>query len=302
MSSPLSPEEKANYTRIIDGILAAADLQTVTRKKIRQGLEAAIDKDLTGQKTAIKSLIEERFDAISANATVAIPTPPPATTAERSIKRETNGYPASYDPDADAEADVDDDLGGDNEIEVSLSPAKKKQKRESPGEDADARLAAELQAQENRLSRGPKTRGAGAPKVTKKQSKVKAPKKKSKKRVRADDSDVDGEVEDEKPKRKAGGGFQKPFNLSYPLAEVVGETRMSRPQVVKKLWEYIKGNMLQDPTDKRQILCDEKMQAIFKQGRIDMFQMNKQLGNHLYPIEEGEEEEEAEKVEEEVVV
>lgn len=42
--------EAATYTRIIDGILASADLDTVTRKKIRQGLEEAIDKDLSDQK------------------------------------------------------------------------------------------------------------------------------------------------------------------------------------------------------------------------------------------------------------
>jgi len=55
--------------------------------------------------------------------------------------------------------------------------------------------------------------------------------------------------------------------------------------VVKKLWEHIKANELQDPSDRRQILCDEKMSAIFKVNKVDMFQMNKLIGNHLYPIE-----------------
>ncbi|KAK0648903.1 hypothetical protein B0T16DRAFT_122801 [Cercophora newfieldiana] len=279
MSSPLTAEEKSNYTRIIDGILRAADLQTVTRKKIRQGLEAAIDKDLSGQKDAIKSLIEARFDAVSSKATQAIPTPPSGAAGDISPKHETNGGSPSDDA----------DLGADGEIEVSLQPAKKKQKRESSSEDADARLAAELQAQENRLSRGPRTRGGVAAKPTKPaKAKAKKPKKKSEKRVRSDDdSDAVGASDAEgKPKRKAGGGFQKPFNLSYALQEVCGETQLSRPQVVKKLWEYIKGNELQDPNDKRQIVCDEKLQAVFKQGRVDMFQMNKLLGHQLYPIEE----------------
>lgn len=56
--------------------------------------------------------------------------------------------------------------------------------------------------------------------------------------------------------------------------------------MVKKLWEYIKANELQDPKDKRQIRCDEKMQAVFKTGKVDMFQMNKLLGHQLYPIDE----------------
>ena len=113
---------------------------------------------------------------------------------------------------------------GDGEIQVSLPPASKKQKRESSSEDADARLAAELQAQENRLSRGRVTRG-GASGAAKPKAKPKAAKKKSAKRVR--DDDESGEDSDgAKPKRKAGGGFQKPFNLSFPLAELCGESQV----------------------------------------------------------------------------
>jgi upstream activation factor subunit UAF30 len=51
----VTDEETRTYTRIIDGILATVDLQTVTRKKIRQGLEAAIDKDLSDQKVRVVS-------------------------------------------------------------------------------------------------------------------------------------------------------------------------------------------------------------------------------------------------------
>ncbi|KAK0712870.1 hypothetical protein B0T26DRAFT_753048 [Lasiosphaeria miniovina] len=289
MSAPLSSDEKLEYTRIIDGILAAADLETVTRKKIREGLQEAIQKDLSGQKNAIKNLTEERFDAISADSTQAIPTPHSGAAAELSPRPETNGHSPEVKPEGDEDADVaaaDDD---DGEIEVSLPPAKKKQKRESSSEDADARLAAELQAQENRRSRGPLTRGAGATKVTKKvkaKPKAKAAKKKSEKRVRSGNDDSDEDSAEEKQKRKAGGGFQKPFNLSYPLAEICGESQLSRPQVVKRLWEHIKANELQDPNDKRQIRCDDKMQAVFERSRVDMFQMNKLLGNQLYPIED----------------
>ncbi|KAK3291968.1 SWIB/MDM2 domain-containing protein [Chaetomium fimeti] len=276
MSAPLTDEERAAYTRVIDGVLASADLETVTRKKIRQGLEEAVDKDLSDQKDAIKRLIEARFDAIS-GVVAQVPTPTSGTN-ETNDTNDTNGHAPS------------DDETGDAVIEVSLPPATKKQKRESSSEDADARLAAELQAQENRLSRGRVTRGAGTAKPGKPKVKAKAKtaKKKSAKRVRSDDddSDADGSDASGKPKRKAGGGFQKPFNLSQPLADVCGESQLSRPQVVKKLWDYIKGNELQDPSDKRQILCDEKLHAVFKQDKINMFSMNKLLGNQLYPVED----------------
>ncbi|KAK4229258.1 hypothetical protein QBC38DRAFT_119923 [Podospora fimiseda] len=299
MSAPLTDEETDSYSQIIDGILAAADLQTVTRKKIRQGLEAAIGQDLSDQKVrryrvlavdnrtrnlsptntscppikqeAIKSLIEARFDAISSNA-AAIPTPPSAS-AQPSSDQEANG---DY---------GDDDETHNESIEVAIEPARKKVKRESSSEDADARLAAELQAQENRLSRGRVTRGAATSKPKSKASKPKPAKKKSNKRVRSDDDSDAGDAE-EKPKRKAGGGFQKPFNLSPALSELCYETQLSRPQVVKKLWDYIKGNGLQDPNDKRQIICDEKLFAVFKADKINMFSMNKSLGSHLYPVEE----------------
>jgi len=45
---------------------------------------------------------------------------------------------------------------------------------------------------------------------------------------------------------------------------------MSRPQVVKKIWEYVKERNLQNPDDKRQIMCDEKLQAVFKQDSVHM--------------------------------
>lgn len=277
MSAPLTSEEKSQYTGIIDAILATADLATISRKKVRQGLEKALGgKDLSEQKVAIKALIEARFDAISSVPSVeTAATPPPAPLP--STERAANGH-SSRDYDED-EADA--------EIQVSFpaEPAKKKQKREST-EDDDARLAALLQAQENQLGRSRTTRGGGPSKVVK--NKKKTPKKKSASKIKADDdSDLDASGDSgTTKKRKAGGGFQKEFNLSYPLAELCGTSQLSRPQVVKRLWEHIKANELQDPSDKRQIRCDEKMQAIFKQARVDMFQMNKLLGNQLYPLDE----------------
>lgn len=48
---PVSSEERSQYTAIIDGILATANLETISRKKIRQGLETSLGgKDLSEQK------------------------------------------------------------------------------------------------------------------------------------------------------------------------------------------------------------------------------------------------------------
>jgi upstream activation factor subunit UAF30 len=224
---------------------------------------------------------------------------PPSSKPEPTPPKKTNGHHSSKR--GDSNGDVDDEADeADEEIEVSTQPARKKQKRD-PSLDADAKLAAELQAQEDRAARGRTTRGGGAS-SSKKATKKKAPKKKSATKVKdEDDSEVDTE-ESGTRKRKAGGGFQKPFNLSVPLGDLLGETQvrrcsasvgvpadvcqLSRPQVVKRLWGYIKGNALQDPSDGRQIQCDEQLQAVFKVARVDMFQMNKLISSHLYPIEE----------------
>lgn len=49
----VTPEELERFTFIIDGILATADLETISRKKIRQGLEASLGgRDLSDQKVS----------------------------------------------------------------------------------------------------------------------------------------------------------------------------------------------------------------------------------------------------------
>lgn len=76
------------------------------------------------------------------------------------------------------------------------------------------------------------------------------------------------------------------MTLSTPLSELVGAAQLSRPQTVKKIWEYVKERDLQDPSDKRQIRCDDAMRAVFKQDRVHMFTMNKLLAQHLYAQDE----------------
>lgn len=53
----VSKDEKEEYTGIIDGILATADLETISRKKIRQGLETAIGRDLSEQKVRLPYML-----------------------------------------------------------------------------------------------------------------------------------------------------------------------------------------------------------------------------------------------------
>ena len=77
------------------------------------------------------------------------------------------------------------------------------------------------------------------------------------------------------------------MTLSTPLSNLLdGEIQLSRPQTVKRIWAYVKENDLQDPGDKRMLLCDAPMKAVFKQDKVHMFTMNKILGTHLYAADE----------------
>ena len=61
----------------------------------------------------------------------------------------------------------------------------------------------------------------------------------------------------------------------------MGANPLSRPDVVSKMWEYIKANNLQNPQNKREILADEKLEPIFGGKKVTMFEMNKHLARHL---------------------
>ncbi|KKU57377.1 MAG: hypothetical protein UX81_C0037G0006 [Parcubacteria group bacterium GW2011_GWA2_47_12] len=75
--------------------------------------------------------------------------------------------------------------------------------------------------------------------------------------------------------------FAKPLTPSPALAAVIGSGPFPRTEVVKKLWEYIKKNNLQNPKNKRNILADDKLKPVFGKGEVTMFEMTKLVSNHL---------------------
>lgn len=95
---------------------------------------------------------------------------------------------------------------------------------------------------------------------------------------------ADGGGEKLKPKRV----LNKPSLLSPEMAAVFDNqfTELPRPEVVRKLWEYIKAHNLQDPKDRRFILCDEKLQNLFNRPRVNCFKMAKYLSAHIHRKED----------------
>ena len=75
--------------------------------------------------------------------------------------------------------------------------------------------------------------------------------------------------------------FNRALTPSAELAAVIGATPQPRTEVVKLMWEYIKANNLQNPKNKRNILADTKLKAVFGKDEVTMFEMTGLVGKHL---------------------
>jgi chromatin remodeling complex protein RSC6 len=79
----------------------------------------------------------------------------------------------------------------------------------------------------------------------------------------------------------ANAALSKPLTPSAALAAITGSQPLPRTEVVKKLWDYIKKNNLQNPKNKRNILADDKLKPIFGKAEVTMFEMTKLVSAHL---------------------
>ncbi|KAJ0076961.1 hypothetical protein Patl1_35313 [Pistacia atlantica] len=58
-------------------------------------------------------------------------------------------------------------------------------------------------------------------------------------------------------------GIRKPRPVSPEMQALVGVPEIPRTQALKQIWAYIKEHNLQDPENKKVIVCDEKLKKIF---------------------------------------
>ena len=84
-----------------------------------------------------------------------------------------------------------------------------------------------------------------------------------------------------KSARKPNAAFMAPLTPSSALAEVIGSKGMPRTEIVKKIWEYIKKNNLQDKKNRRMINADGKLKPIFGKDQISMFELAKVVNKHV---------------------
>ncbi len=83
-------------------------------------------------------------------------------------------------------------------------------------------------------------------------------------------------------KRKPNAAFMAPLTVSSILAEVVGSKPLPRTEIVKKIWEYIKKNNLQDQKNRRMINADDKLKPVFGgKSQVSMFDLAKLVNNQV---------------------
>ncbi|KAF8406233.1 hypothetical protein HHK36_008318 [Tetracentron sinense] len=58
-------------------------------------------------------------------------------------------------------------------------------------------------------------------------------------------------------------GITKPRPISPAMQDLLGVPEIPRTQALKHIWAYIKHHNLQDPENKKIIVCDEKLKNIF---------------------------------------
>jgi len=74
----------------------------------------------------------------------------------------------------------------------------------------------------------------------------------------------------------------KPVQPDEKLAAVIGTESVSRTEITRKLWDYIRSHNLQDPENKTFIRADDKLKQVFDgKDRVSMFEMTKLVFKHV---------------------
>ncbi|ORZ26619.1 SWIB/MDM2 domain-containing protein [Lobosporangium transversale] len=285
------------YRAKVEELIRQADITTVSARKIRKQIESLTNTSLEDVKKDFDDMVMEIYQQITDDIERAVlngATPesngnryqqqqqqqqqqqlPPQTIAfgvslppTSYMPPKPNPVPASALTSAIASEDGSedgDDVGGESDASFSS-------------------------VEEDKGSATKKLKTSSSSKKVKVKSKSKAkPSKASSKRS------TDDKSKRKTPTNKDGtpkvNNFTRPMLISPTLHDVIGhageigpsgKVEMSRPEVVKQIWVYIKENNLQAPNDKRLINCDSKLKTLFDgQDQISCFTMNKYIGNHL---------------------
>lgn len=110
----------------------------------------------------------------------------------------------------------------------------------------------------------------------------KAAKKTAKKAAKKTAKKAPKKAAKKKSARKPNAAFMAPLTVSPALGEVVGSKPLPRTQIIKKIWDYIKKNGLQDKKNRRMINADAKLKTVFGgKGQVSMFELAKIVSKHV---------------------
>ncbi|XP_061997978.1 upstream activation factor subunit spp27 [Rosa rugosa] len=92
-----------------------------------------------------------------------------------------------------------------------------------------------------------------------------------------------------KPKRNVNrnAGILKPTPISPALGSFLGGApESSRAEAVKQIWSHIKLHNLQNPANKREIICDDKLKELFEgKEKVNFLEIGKLLSRHFVKAE-----------------
>ncbi|CAN6697705.1 unnamed protein product [Malus baccata var. baccata] len=81
-------------------------------------------------------------------------------------------------------------------------------------------------------------------------------------------------------------GIMKPIPISPALGSFLGVKESSRAEAVKQIWAHIKLHNLQNPANKREIYCDDKLKEIFEgKEKVGFLEIGKLLSRHFVKAE-----------------
>ncbi len=80
---------------------------------------------------------------------------------------------------------------------------------------------------------------------------------------------------------KARGGIAQQVTPSPELGAIVGKEPLTRAELTKRVWDYIKSHDLQDANDRRQINPDAALKKVLGNNQVSMFEMTKLINQHV---------------------
>lgn len=261
-------------------LLKDVDLQTTTEKMLRKKLEAEFNTDLTSKKALIRAEVEKYLNDGDEAADV----------KEEDVDEDELSEPDVEQPQARGSGfgsilspEMQEFLGLESlprtQVVSRIWAYIKEHNLQDPSnkrrivlDPALARLFTsplDMFNMNKQLSRHVKTADAGSSAPVKRSNP--SVKKPASKKPRGEASAGKG----------GGGGLAKPVKLSDELADFLGAPEMARTQIVKVMWQYFKEKELMDPSDRRWVIADAPLKALFGLDRFQGFSLSKLISPHV---------------------